>query len=335
MSRDIYKAFRSARSVWHRAEEALTYTSNSYVHHPQSNDRAMTLDQRRLFEAELAKTAGMDRKKGFAASGTAVARGRRGWLRDLVVRSPFTCFLDALVQLSHFVSAASQFSGDQLDLTRAENAQPAILTATLSFLAVLRKEFDVDLVSEHATWAAGHGSGTYAALVASGALDLSDAVRLLRHRGLIASKHLSEHPVLFPPGSTPPASVYETWAFANAGSALAGMSTEADAAAAVAADTARAAPRTDGDVARTESSAQDLGRPQPTSVAEGYAAPRRGWKRTQMSGVVVRHGKMDALAQEVERVSKEIREGRVPGVARDEVVEIANFNSVSCVVPFG
>ncbi|CDS82413.1 related to Malonyl CoA-acyl carrier protein transacylase [Sporisorium scitamineum] len=270
MSKDLYKAFRSARSIWHQAEEALMMTPGIHSHHYIQGDRATGAEQRELFEAELAKTRHLDPRQGLLASGTAVARSRRGWLRDLV------------------------FSGDQLELTRAENAQPAILTCTLAFLQVLRKEFSIDLVQDHVQWASGHGSGVYAALVGSGAMDLHDAVRLLRHRGLVASHYTANHPVLFPPGCNKPESIYETWAFANAGHGK---------------------------------GADLLYEEEGVSTSSDETKARPGWKRTQMSGVVVRPGKLNAVIREVEQVAQDIRNGKVPSVARDEVVEVANINS--------
>ncbi|SNX82879.1 related to Malonyl CoA-acyl carrier protein transacylase [Melanopsichium pennsylvanicum] len=264
MSKDLYKAFRSARGIWHQAEEALMMTPGMNSHHFIQGDRAASPEQRELFEAELAKTRHLDTKQGLLASGTAVVRSRRGWLRDLV------------------------FSGDQLELTRAENAQPAILTCTLAFLQVLRKEFSLDLIKDHVQWASGHGSGVYAALVGSGSMDLHDAVRLLRHRGLVASHYTANHSVLFPEGCKKPESLYETWAFANAGSGK----------------------------------GADLLYEEETAAS---AAP--GWKRTQMSGVVVRPGKLNAVVKEVQQVSEDIKLGKIPSVARDEVVEVANINS--------
>ncbi len=71
---------------------------------------------------------------------------------------------------------------DQLNLT--ENAQPALLAASIAYLEVVRRrweELDVD-VPEPA-FAAGHSMGQYSALVAAGALDLADAARLVRTRG--------------------------------------------------------------------------------------------------------------------------------------------------------
>lgn len=63
---------------------------------------------------------------------------------------------------------------DQLKLT--ENTQPAILTVSVAAWSVLSKELRPDFV-------AGHSLGEYSALVASGALDFEDAVRLVRKRG--------------------------------------------------------------------------------------------------------------------------------------------------------
>ncbi|KAN0060120.1 [acyl-carrier-protein] S-malonyltransferase [Thecaphora frezii] len=298
MSKDLYKAFPSARTVWHQAEEALMLTPSQHLHHPPSDERASSPEQRAAFEAELHKSHHLDPKHGLSASGTAVARGRRGWLRDLV------------------------FSGDQLELTRAENAQPAILSCTLAFLQVLRKEFAVDLVRDHVEWSAGHGSGVYAALVGSGALGLSDAVRLLRHRGLIASHYTTNNPILFPPGCERPESVYETWAFANAGSGK-GAELLAAGGGMDAGGVPNTHLRTDAQVAQIESEKQG-----DASMPNGTAPPRRrGWKRTQMSGVVVKPGKLDAVLREVKRVAQDIRSGNVPGVATDEVVEVANVNS--------
>lgn len=311
MSRDLYKAFRSARTTWHAAEEALLYTPNLSGHSssPTSlTDRAHTAAQREAFENELARSYHLDSKRGFAASGTAVVRGRRGYLRDIV------------------------FSGDQLDLTRSENAQPSILTSTISFLNVLRKEFNVDLISEHVSWSAGHGSGTYASLVASGSIDFSDALRLLRHRGLIASHHVANHPILFPEGCIPPESVYETWAFANAGNGKgADLVDEMMDTGGVPITNST----TDGQVVKNEVEMQKgIAGGANGSVHEGLSA-KRSWRRSQMSGFMVRAGKLNEVLSEVAKISQEIKSDQIPGVSTDEVVEIANINSQLQVVLSG
>jgi [acyl-carrier-protein] S-malonyltransferase len=60
---------------------------------------------------------------------------------------------------------------------RTENTQPAILTCSAAALAVLRER------GVQPSYVAGHSLGEYSALVAAGALDFVDAVRLVRTRG--------------------------------------------------------------------------------------------------------------------------------------------------------
>ncbi|KAF9541742.1 hypothetical protein EC957_002700 [Mortierella hygrophila] len=74
------------------------------------------------------------------------------------------------------------FEGPQEELTRTENAQPAILTTSIALLRVLETEQGLDL-KEHCRFALGHSLGEYSALVATRALSLADAVRLVRIRG--------------------------------------------------------------------------------------------------------------------------------------------------------
>ena len=76
------------------------------------------------------------------------------------------------------------WDGPEEELNRTENAQPALLAASIAYLAAVRERWaalEVD-VPEPA-FAAGHSMGQYSALVAAGALDLADAVRLVRTRG--------------------------------------------------------------------------------------------------------------------------------------------------------
>ncbi|KAI9488971.1 hypothetical protein BDB00DRAFT_884673 [Zychaea mexicana] len=74
------------------------------------------------------------------------------------------------------------FEGEQEKLKRTENAQPAILTTSIAMLRVLEVEFGFD-ISKACNYALGHSLGEYTALVATGALSLTDAVRLVRLRG--------------------------------------------------------------------------------------------------------------------------------------------------------
>ncbi|NIP29828.1 MAG: ACP S-malonyltransferase [Candidatus Dadabacteria bacterium] len=70
------------------------------------------------------------------------------------------------------------FDGDQQTLSLTANAQPAILTASISILRVLFQETDLK-----PDYVAGHSLGEYSALVASGCLNLKDAVYVVRKRG--------------------------------------------------------------------------------------------------------------------------------------------------------
>lgn len=70
------------------------------------------------------------------------------------------------------------FKGSAEDLQLTENTQPAILTVSVAALRAMEAEGfpPPDFV-------AGHSLGEYSALVAAGALSLSDAVRTVRARG--------------------------------------------------------------------------------------------------------------------------------------------------------
>ncbi|GBD11497.1 Malonyl CoA-acyl carrier protein transacylase [bacterium HR23] len=72
--------------------------------------------------------------------------------------------------------------GPQADLTRTDNAQPAILVASLACLVALEEVVGKGNLPKPA-FAAGHSLGEYTALVAAGSLSVEDAVRLVRLRG--------------------------------------------------------------------------------------------------------------------------------------------------------
>ncbi|KAG0345735.1 hypothetical protein BG005_001136, partial [Podila minutissima] len=70
------------------------------------------------------------------------------------------------------------FEGSQEELTRTENAQPAILTTSIAMLRVLETERGFDLKTS-CKFALGHSLGEYSALVATKSLSLKDAVKLV------------------------------------------------------------------------------------------------------------------------------------------------------------
>lgn len=83
------------------------------------------------------------------------------------------------------------FEGPGETLRETINAQPALVTVSLALLAALQEALAARTPGTTPTWTfpltpaftAGHSVGEYAALVASGALALGDAVRLVRERG--------------------------------------------------------------------------------------------------------------------------------------------------------
>jgi len=76
------------------------------------------------------------------------------------------------------------WEGPEEELNRTENAQPALLAASVAYLAAVRERWaTLEIDAPEPAFAAGHSMGQYTALVAAGALDLADAVRLVRTRG--------------------------------------------------------------------------------------------------------------------------------------------------------
>ena len=75
------------------------------------------------------------------------------------------------------------FEGPDADLTRTDNAQPALLAVSMAVVAVLRGDAGLDPARD-CRFVAGHSLGEYCALAAAGALTVADAARTLRARGL-------------------------------------------------------------------------------------------------------------------------------------------------------
>ena len=74
------------------------------------------------------------------------------------------------------------FEGPESELTLTENAQPALMAASLAVIRVLEAEGGFDLARKVA-FVAGHSLGEYSALAAARALSVGDAARLLKLRG--------------------------------------------------------------------------------------------------------------------------------------------------------
>ena len=69
------------------------------------------------------------------------------------------------------------FEGPEEELRLTENTQPAILACSVAAWTVIRER------GIEADYVAGHSLGEYSALVAAGAVDFVDALRLVRDRG--------------------------------------------------------------------------------------------------------------------------------------------------------
>jgi len=78
----------------------------------------------------------------------------------------------------HFSVSALCFKGPEEALKLTENTQPAVLTTSIAALKVLQAEKGMA-----PQFTAGHSLGEYSALVASGALSFSEAVKIVRLRG--------------------------------------------------------------------------------------------------------------------------------------------------------
>jgi [acyl-carrier-protein] S-malonyltransferase len=74
------------------------------------------------------------------------------------------------------------FEGPESELTLTENAQPALMAASLAVVRVLEIEGGLE-VARDVAFVAGHSLGEYSALAAADALAIGDAARLLKLRG--------------------------------------------------------------------------------------------------------------------------------------------------------
>src|SRR5688572_12699386 len=108
-----------------------------------------------------------------------------GMGRALADASPAAAavFADADAALGEPISRLA-WDGPAEDLDRTENAQPALLAASIAYLAALRERWAaLGVEAGEPAFAAGHSMGQYSALVAAGVISLADGMRLVRERG--------------------------------------------------------------------------------------------------------------------------------------------------------
>ncbi len=68
------------------------------------------------------------------------------------------------------------------ELTKTENAQPALFASSIVIVKVLEREYGYD-IRKNCKYLAGHSLGEYTALCASGVFSISDTAKLVRFRG--------------------------------------------------------------------------------------------------------------------------------------------------------
>ena len=79
------------------------------------------------------------------------------------------------------------FEGPEEELLRTEVQQPAVLITGIALLRALEERASIE-----PSYVAGHSLGEYTALVASGALDFEDAVKLVHARGRLMQEAVPE-----------------------------------------------------------------------------------------------------------------------------------------------
>ena len=126
----------------------------------------------------------MKRAFVFPGQGSqAIGMGRGLAATFRVARDLFAEVDEALSQhLSHLM-----FEGPECDLILTENAQPALMAASLAVIRVLEAEGG-QVLARHAAYVAGHSLGEYSALAAARAIAVGDAARLLKLRGQAMQK---------------------------------------------------------------------------------------------------------------------------------------------------
>ena len=109
--------------------------------------------------------------------------GREIYHASSVARETF----DAADAVLGFALSRICFDGPDEELLRTEVQQPAILTTGIALLRAFRARIPMN-----PSFVAGHSLGEYTALVASGALDFEEAVRLVHARGRFMQEAVAE-----------------------------------------------------------------------------------------------------------------------------------------------
>ncbi len=107
-----------------------------------------------------------------------IGMGRSLYNEFSIIRECFTQASDIL----HLDMAKLCFDLSMENLTKTENAQPALLTCSYSFYRLLQTEVEVEPI-----FVAGHSLGEWSALVCAGAISFAKGIYLVRRRGELMS----------------------------------------------------------------------------------------------------------------------------------------------------
>jgi [acyl-carrier-protein] S-malonyltransferase len=106
-----------------------------------------------------------------------------GMARELAERFPAArAVLDEVDEALGQKLSTLMFEGPIETLTLTENAQPALMAASMAVIRVLEQEMGL-VLKDRIKFVAGHSLGEYSALAAAGALSVGDTARLLKLRG--------------------------------------------------------------------------------------------------------------------------------------------------------
>ncbi|MDQ6694530.1 MAG: ACP S-malonyltransferase [Chloroflexota bacterium] len=119
-----------------------------------------------------------------------VGMGRDIFARSQAAREVFT---EADNVLGFSISSLC-FDGPAEMLNDTQYTQPAILTVSIAYLAVLQERLHESGRHIEPTYMAGHSLGEYTALVAAGAMNFPDALRLVWERGRLMKEDGERHP---------------------------------------------------------------------------------------------------------------------------------------------
>ncbi len=100
--------------------------------------------------------------------------------------------IDAADSVLGFPLSKLMFEGPESELTDTINAQPALLAHSIAALAALQQASGNTIPEPGMV--AGHSMGEFSALVAAGALDFADGIKLVRARGQAMKRAGTERP---------------------------------------------------------------------------------------------------------------------------------------------